>query len=418
MAFNNNRLLVRCCYLGMFVQAMVINLTPLLLIPLKNQFGLSYEQMGRLVLINFLTQMVVDLICCAVADRMNVKRLVVIGNFLSGIGLWVFALAPAHFAAPYNGLVLGTIVFSVGCGLLEVLLSPIINAIPSESGRKASDMALLHAFYPIGKVAVIIVTALALNALGATKWRPIVLAWSLIPFLNTVGFLLAQPPRLAEENNRQSLRNLLRQPTLLTLLIVIGLAGATELTIAQWASTFLEKGLGLSKLVADLVGFCLFGVGMIVGRLWMGIKGETVDLHRVMVGSAALSAAMCLVMALSPWAWISLTACALSGVFVSMLWPGSLSLSAARFPFAGATLFALMAAGGDGGAALMPWGVGIVADSAGRFPWLQSLFGSLLSPEQIGLRTGLLATAICPLVMTVLLALHGSFAPPSQAKES
>jgi fucose permease len=402
---DNNRLIVRCCYLGMFIQALVINLTPLLFIPLKEQFGLTYEQVGRLVLINFLTQMVVDLLCCVLADRVSVKPLIVAANLLAGVGLWVFALAPRYLVAPYAGLVLGTVVFSVGCGLLEVLLSPIINAVPSaSSGRKAADMALLHAFYPIGKVVVIIVTALALYALGTSHWRGIVLAWSVFPFLNTLGFLLVRPPPLAEEGRRQPLRELFRHPAYLALLLAIGLAGATEVTIAQWASAFLERGLGLPKLTADLVGFCFFGVGMIAGRLWVGVKGEGLDIRRVMIASALLSAAMCLVMTLTPWAWLSLAVCAPAGLFVSMLWPGSLSLSAARFPRAGASMFALLAAAGDAGAALMPWAVGVVADNGG-LGWMAPLFGSNLLREQVGLRAGLLVTAACPLAMALTLGL-------------
>lgn len=402
MAIDNNKLVVRCCYLGMFIQALVINLTPLLFIPLKEQFGLTYEQLGRLVLINFLTQMVVDLICCALADRVSIKPLVVAANVLAGAGLWVFGLAPGYFAHPYDGLVLGTVVFSIGCGLLEVLLSPIINAVPSE--RKEADMALLHAFYPIGKVVVIIVTALVIYLWGTEHWRGIVLAWSLFPFLNTVGFLLVKTPPLAEEGKRQPLRALFREPIYLALLLAIGLAGATELTLAQWSSAFLEKGLGVSKLVADGVGFCLFGVGMIAGRLWMGLKGEGLDLRRVMIGSALLSAGMCLVLSLSPWPWLSLLVCAPAGVFVSMLWPGSLSLSAARFPLAGASMFAMMAAAGDTGAAFMPWAVGLIADSSG-LTWLKPLLGEALTPEQLGLRAGLLLTTICPLIMALTLGL-------------
>jgi fucose permease len=388
----------------MFIQAMVINLAPLLFIPFREQFGLSYEQMGRLVLVNFLTQMVVDLLCCAAANRIAVKPLVVGANLLAGVGLWIFALSPGWFAEPYTGLVLGTVVLSVGCGLLEVLLSPIINAVPSASGHKDSDMALLHAFYPIGKVTVILVTALALFSLGTTNWRGIVLAWSVFPFLNTLGFLLVQPPPLVEEGQHQTFRDLFRQRAFLQLLLVIGLAGATELTIAQWASAFLEKGLGWSKLTADLVGFCLFAVGMILGRLWIGLKGESVDLRRVMLSSSLLSAAMCVVLTLAPYPWLALAACGPAGVFVSMLWPGSLSLSAARFPRGGAAMFALLAAAGDGGAAIMPWMVGIMADDAHRLRWLEPLFGANLTSEQFGLRAGLLVTAICPILLSVTLS--------------
>ncbi|HEX8372981.1 MAG TPA: MFS transporter [Chthoniobacterales bacterium] len=402
MALNKSRLIVRCCYLGMFIQALVINLTPLLFIPLKEQLGLTYEQVGRLVLINFLTQMVVDLICCALADRVNPKPLIVAANLLSGVGLWLFALSPTYFATPYDGLILGTVVFSIGCGLLEVLLSPIINAVPSE--RKVSDMALLHAFYPVGKVVVIVVTAISLQVFGAEHWRWIMIAWTVLPFLNTAGFLLVKLPRFSKEANRQKLRDLVRQPAYLLLLLSIALAGATEVTIAQWTSAYIERGLGMSKLTADLVGFTLFGIGMIIGRLWVGQKGEHLDLRRIMIGSAVLSAGMCLVMSLSQWPWLSIMVCAPAGLFVSMLWPGSLSLSAGRFTRAGASMFALLSAAGDAGAALMPWTVGIVADRAASAPaWVASLFSTALLPEQIGLRAGLLLTAVCPIILAFAL---------------
>lgn len=401
MPLDNNRLVVRCCYLGMFIQALVINLTPLLFIPLKEELGLSYEQVGRLVLVNFLTQMGVDLICCALADRMNPKPLTVAANVLSAAGLWLFALSPGLFASPYRGLLLGTVVFSVGCGLLEVLLSPIVNAVPSQ--RKSADMALLHAFYPIGKVVVIVVTALALHALGTHRWRWVMLAWTAIPLLNTLGFAIVRLPPLAEESRRQTLRGLMRRPAFLALVAAMVLAGASEVALAQWTSAFAERGLGCSKLTADLLGFTLFGAGMVAGRLWFGLRGETARLGPLMVAGALLSAAMYLVIGLSPWPAVSLAACAPAGLFVCMLWPGTLSLSAARFPLAGGSMFAMLAAGGDLGAALMPWGVGAVADRAAAAPWLQRVLGESLSPDQVGLRAGLLAGTFSPLLIAVLL---------------
>ncbi|NLG28485.1 MAG: MFS transporter, partial [Chloroflexi bacterium] len=266
MKLDNNRMIVRCCNLGMFIQAMVINLTPLLFIPLKDELGLSYEQVGRLVLVNFVTQMVIDLVMVALVDRVNPKPLIVAANLLSSAGLWVFALASRGVSNPYQGLLVGTVVFSVGCGLLEVLLSPIRNAVPSE--RKAADMTLLHAFYPIGKVVVVVLTALALNYFGARHWRSIMIAWSVIPLLNTLGFSFVHLPPFAPEGQRQTLRSLMRRPAYLLLLLAILASGAAEVTLAQWTSAFAEKGLGVSKLTADLVGFSLFGVGMIIGRLW------------------------------------------------------------------------------------------------------------------------------------------------------
>lgn len=402
MRTDNTRLIVRSCYLGMFIQAMVINLTPLLFIPLKEELGLSFEQVGRLILINFLTQMVVDIVCGALVDRVGAKPFIVAANLLSAAGLWLFALAPARCAIPYDGLLLGTLVFSMGCGLLELLLSPIINAVPSQ--RKAADMALLHAFYPIGKVIVIVVTAALLYGFGARHWRAIVLAWSAIPLLNTLGFALVVLPPFAPHGRRQRLRDLVREPVYLAAVAALGLAGATEVTIAQWTSAFAEKGLGCSKIVGDLVGFCLFGVGMTAGRLWFGLKGERVDLFRVMLPGAGGSALLYVVAGLAPWPGLALAACALSGLFVSLLWPGTLSITAARFPLAGASMFALLAAAGDTGAALMPWLVGVIADAAPTFGGTLTAWFGTLTREQLGLRAGLLVATVCPLAMAALLA--------------
>ena len=400
-----NRWLIRCCYLGMFVQAMVINLTPLLFIPLRQQFGLTFEQIGRLVLINFLTQMAVDLICTAVADRVKIKPLLVGANFLSALGLWFFAAAPFVLDNPYAGLVTGTVIFSIGCGLLEVLLSPIINAIPSE--RKSSAMAMLHAFYPIGKVAVIVITGVGLHFAGSGAWPWIAAAWGLIPLANTFGFLYVTLPRLGGGEHRQTLRSMFPKPAIFLLLAAMILAGATEVTIAQWTSAYVEKGLGLSKLIADLVGFTMFGVGMIIGRVWFGVRGSHGNLISVMSWSAILSFAMCLLMSLSPHAGVALAACAASGLFVSMLWPGTISIAAARYPLAGASLFALLAAAGDAGAGLMPWAVGIVADKAGgwNLSWFEVVLGPQLDPQAFGLRVAFFLTALCPLLMLGVVAL-------------
>ena len=388
-----------CCYTGMFIQALVINITPLLFIPLKNEFGLTFEQIGRLILINFLTQLLVDLACTAVADRMNPKPLIAAANALSAAGLWIFAFSPFVLVSPYAGFVAGTITFSVGCGLLEVLLSPLVNALPAEN--KSGAMALLHAFYPIGKVAVILATGLALFLLGPASWPWVMVAWSVLPVVNTVAFLRAELPRLADPDRRHTLRSMLGSPVLYGLLAAMALAGATEVTIAQWTSAYVEAALGYPKVIADLVGFLLFGVGMIFGRLWFGFKGGHGNLGKVLLWSALLSMSACVVMAASPVPVLALLAIAFSGVFVSMLWPGTISLSAARYPLAGASMFALLAAAGDGGGAVMPWLVGVIADQGGALgaTWAGNIFGSGASLQSLGLRMALLVAALCPLLM-------------------
>lgn len=373
------RAIARCCRLGMFVQAMVINLAPLLFIPLRERFGLSFEQIGRLVLINFMVQMGVDL-ACAAAGRLPVKLLVVAANLAAAAGLVIFAWMPFWLASPYAGLVAGTVVFSAGCGLLEVLLSPLVHALPSE--RKHADMALLHAFYPIGKVGVIVVTGLALYYGGAEGWPWIATVWALVPLANAFAFAALRLPSLEAGEAGQTLRALGSDRRLHGLLVGMLLAGAVELTLAQWASAYVQTSLGFAKVTADLVGFGLFGVGMIAGRLWFGLREGEVDARRVLQTSAAASAGVCLVLALSPWSGVALAACVVAGAAVSMLWPGTIALAGARFPLAGASLFAALAAAGDAGAGIMPWLAGWIADASGA-----------------GLRTAFLVTALCPVLL-------------------
>jgi fucose permease len=404
---SSMRWVVRCCYLGMFIQAMVINIMPLLFIPLREQFGLSFEQIGRLVLVNFATQMVVDLVCTALADRVHPRPLIIAANALSAIGLWVFAFSPFVLSHPYSGLMAGTVIFSVGCGLLEVLLSPLINAIPSEN--KSASMAALHAYYPIGNVAVIVVTGAALYILGLHAWPWIMALWSVVPVLNTVAFAIVALPPLADPARRQTLRSIVLGRPIYLLLATMVLAGAIEMTIAQWTSAYVETALGYSKVVADLVGFLLFGIGMVIGRLWFVWKGTHANLSRVMWISAVLSGVTCLAMALLPSPLLALLSTGLSGIFVSMLWPGTISLTAARFPLAGASVFALLSAAGDGGGAIMPWLVGLIADHVAGAPpaWIVFLFGSGLDSQALGLKAAYLFAALWPfLIVPLVLALR------------
>lgn len=399
---HSNKLVVRCCYVGMLVQAIIINLAPVLFIPLKEQLHLSYEQIGRLVLINFATQLFFDLVCGAFVNRVGAKRFVVLANLLAVAGLWMFAFLPSIMSNPYDGLVIGTFFFAAGCGLLELMLSSIINSVPSD--QKAQNMALTHSFYAWGQMAVILVTTLLIYAFGTQFWPWIVLGWSLFPMANALGFYSVQLPPFVEESKRQRLHSLLRQPAFLVAIAAIGLGGATEVSINQWVSAFAEKGLGLPKIQGDLIGVCLFAAALGVGRAWFGLCGDKINLHRALIAGTCLSVVVYLVASLSPWPYVSLGACVVAGLGVSLLWPGMLSLSSARFPLAGASMFALMAASGDLGAAVGPWVVGTVADVSSRFQGLfEHICGKGLTPEQLGLRTGLLLATIYPLLLVVLL---------------
>jgi fucose permease len=389
--------ILRACYTAMFVQAMLVNLTPLLFLTLQGAFGLSFEQVGRLVLVNFGTQMVTDLVCAGIVDRVSTKALAVLANGFAAVGMWTFALLPFRMDDPYLGLLIGTVVFSVGSGVLEVIISPIVERTPGE--RKAAGMALLHAFYPIGKVVVTVTTGLLFFALGTERWPWLMLAWSVVPALNALAFAGIRLPPMFEVGRRTRVRDLLRMRATWVALLAILLAGATEVSMAQWASAFAERGLGVDKLTADLLGLGMFGVGMVVGRLWFGFRGSETNLIPLMRRGAVASAVAALVMAFAGAVWVSLTAVAFAGLAVSLLWPGVVSLSATRFPLAGASLFALLAAGGHTGAGVMPWLVGVGAD---QLRWAPAWLVGDMGPEQIGLRMGVALAAIPALAMAAL----------------
>ncbi len=389
---------IRCCYLGMFVQAVVINLAPVLFIPFKDQFGLTFEQLGRLILINFVTQVAFDLVAGALVGRVGVRRLVVGAHLLVTLGLWLFAWLPSLLPSPYSGLVIGTVVFSIGGGILELLLSPIINAIPSDS--KAADMSLLHSFYAWGQMVVILLTALVVFLWPTGPWRWVAPFWSIIPALGAWGFSRAPMPPFVEEAQRHRLRELLRIPAFLAAVAGLALAGASEIAISQWISAFADKALHVPKLLGDLGGVCLFAAALGIGRSWFGMMGHKVCVHKYLIGGAALAVVLYVTASLADWPWLSLAACVMSGLAVSLFWPGLLSITADRFPRAGATMFAVLSASGDMGAAFAPWLVGWVADRAmawGGTSWMG------WSAEALGLRLGLLAATLFPLLLLVLL---------------
>jgi fucose permease len=288
--------------------------------------------------------------------------------------------------------------FSVGCGLLEVLLSPLVQAVPSR--RKEADMSLLHAFAPIGKVVVILGTSLALHWGGVAMWPWVTAAWALVPLANTLAFAgLRLPPigagqrvPAAEQGAAATAAKRasawVRQIRSVGLLLVaMLLAGAVEMTLAQWASAYVQTSLGYTPLVADLAGLGLFGVGVIAGRLWFGLREMQADLRDLLRRSAWAALLVCAMMGLCPWPSVALGACVLAGLAVSLLWPGLLSMASTRFPVGGPALFGALAAAGDAGAGLMSWSAGLLADGAPG-----------------GLRLSFLVLAGCALALIVVIS--------------
>jgi MFS family permease len=407
---------IRACYLGNFVGALVSNLSPLLFIILMDQYGLSFEQVGRLTLINFFTQIVTDLAFSKPVDTYGVRPFISSAHLLATLGFVLFAFAPALFPnQPYLGFMIATVVFSCGGGLLELLLSAIIQAIPSEA--KATAMSLLHSFYAWGFIVVVLGTSAMLAIFGRANWPIIVLLWSILPFVNFFNFLRVPLAPQVSEAQRTSTSILSRSPFFITVVLGIALGGAAEVSMSQWTSAYVEAALSLPKEVGDLIGLCMFAAFLGTGRALYGKFGKHVDVWKVMFWGSLLAAGCYVVAALSPWPLLSVAACSLCGLGTALLWPGSVVNAAKRFPLAGASLFALLAAGGDTGAAVGPWLLGFIADTAPAVLGTGFPLASLDSAEA-GLRCGMLFATLYPLSMMVCLLIMRRLSHRGEASDA
>ncbi|NLC68133.1 MAG: MFS transporter [Clostridiaceae bacterium] len=376
----NYRSTLRACYLGYITQALIVNLPPLLFVVFQEKFGLSYTLLGSLVMVIFVTQLTVDALAIKFVDKIGHRLSVVIAHAFAAAGMIAFAFLPGILPSPYLGLVISCIMFSIGGGIIEVLISPIVESLPGDA--KASSMSLLHSFYSWGQVLVIILSTMALRFVGQDLWFLLPLAWSLLPLYNLVKFtgVPLMPP--IEESKRTPLKTLFRSRIFLIALLLMVCSGASEQSMAQWASLFAEKGLGISKTLGDILGPCIFAVMMGVMRTWYGVRGQKIDMQKVLAVCSALCMASFVITAIAPIPAVSLLGCALCGLSVSLMWPGMLSITAAGYPAGGVAMFAVLALGGDLGCSIGPQFTGIIADMS-------------------RLNQGLLAAIIFPAIMLI-----------------
>ena len=384
MTFEHTR---RACYTGYVSQAIVNNLAPLLFIVFQTRYDIPYEMLGRLVLVNFATQLATDLVAVRVMDRLGYRVPLVLAHACCVVGLVLLAVLPSVLSSPYVGLCVAIVVYAIGGGILEVLVSPVVDALPSPQEGKAAAMSLLHSFYCWGQVGVVLGTTLILARVGHEAWQIVPLLWAMVPLVNVAAFLRVPFPPTVPDAHRTPLTHLFRTPAFTAALVLMLCAGASELTMSQWSSLFAEQGLGLPKVWGDLAGPCLFAVLMGLGRIAYGLWGERIPLRPALLACGTLATACYLAAALARDPRVSLAGCALCGLAISLLWPGTFSLTARRFPLGGTAMFAILAMLGDAGAAVGPWLAGAVADLSGA-----------------GLRAGLLVGSAFPLgvVATVL----------------
>ena len=388
------------CFVGYITQAIVNNLSPLLFLTFQREFSISLTQISLIITLNFAIQMAVDFLSAYFIDRLGYRFCIVAAHFLSVLGLVCLSVLPG-VTAPYPALLAATALSAVGGGLLEVLVSPLMEALPSQ--RKNNEMSLLHSFYCWGHVGVVLLSTAYFRLFGTQSWRFLPLLWALVPLLNGVVLLKAPIRTLNEGKQPMRLHRLLVSPVFWVMLLLMICAGASEQAMSQWASLFAEMGLQVSKTLGDLLGPCCFALLMGLARFFF--SRTRLSIHRGILFSGILCAVSYLITIFSPHPLLSLVGCAVCGFSVGAMWPGVYSLAVRELPAGGTAMFALLALAGDIGCCSGPSLVGAVSDSViqrGSSLLSAVLPGSPLS--QTALKTGFLAAILFPLVMILSVA--------------
>ena len=370
------------CYLGFVTQAIAANFAPLLFLTFQSTYGISLEKIALIPVVFYLTQLLVDLGATRFADKIGYRICVVASQVVSAAGLVMMTILPEVLPVPFLGILIAVVFYAIGSGLVEVLVSPIVEACPFEN--KDGQMSLLHSFYCWGAVGVILGSTLFFAVFGTENWKILALLWALIPLFNIFQFLTCPIERLVEDGESLPLGRLLRLPLLWMMILLMICSGASEASMAQWASAFTESALGVSKTVGDLAGPCLFAVFMGISRILYGKMSEKLNLTKTMLLSGLLCVACYLLASLSPLPVLGLAGCALCGFSVGIMWPGTISLSSQKCPQGGTAMFAFLALAGDFGGTVSPAVVGNISELAGG-----------------NLKMGLLAAAIFPILLVI-----------------
>jgi len=371
------------CFLGYIVQAIINNFAPLLFITFNTSYGIELSKITFIVTINFGIQLLVDLVSVKFVDKIGYRASMIIAHLSCTVGLIMMAILPDLLGNPYVGLLIAVMFYAVGGGLLEVIVSPVVEACPTDN--KEAAMSLLHSFYCWGHVGVVIISTLFFSLAGIHNWKILACIWALIPLANMFVFMKVPIPTLLKEGDSgMSVRELLTSGVFWLFIVLMACAGSCEQAVSQWASAFAEKGLNISKTAGDLAGPMMFAILMGTSRALYGKYGDRIPLEKVMVGSGLLCLASYLVISLSPVAWLSLVGCAVAGFSVGIFWPGTFSMASKSIPRGGTALFAFLALGGDLGCSGGPTYVGMFS----------KLFGDNLG-------RGILCASVFPIVLLI-----------------
>lgn len=375
------------CFVAYIVQAIVNNFSPLLFITFNESYQIPLSRITLLVTINFAVQLLVDLLATKYADKIGYRTSIVSAHFFSALGLALLAILPDRMD-PFTGILIAGCTYAVGGGLIEVLVSPIMEGCPTDN--KEAAMSLLHSFYCWGHVSVVLISTIFFQVVGIGSWKVLAFVWALIPLCNAFVFLKTPIASLISEGETgMTVKELFVNKTFWLLMIMMICAGASEQSVSQWASAFAEQGLGINKTAGDLAGPMTFAICMGIARATYGKYGEKIDLDKFMKGSSLLCVAAYLLTSLSPIPLLSLVGCAISGFSVGIMWPGTFSKAAVALRNGGTAMFALLALGGDLGCSAGPTVVGLVSDLVGG-----------------NMKMGILVAVMFPAVLTLCLFMN------------
>ena len=378
---------IRSCFVAYIVQAIVNNFVPLLFLTFQRTYDIPLSQITMLITFNFGVQLLVDLLSVSFVDRLGYRFCMVLAHILSAAGLIFLTVLPEILPSAFAGILTAVMIYAIGGGLLEVLVSPVVESCPSDNKEKA--MSMLHSFYCWGHVGVVLISTVFFSTFGIANWKILAVLWAIVPLVNAAAFTKVPIRSLMEEGETGlSLKELLTMKTFWILLIMMICAGASEQGVSQWASTLAEKGLGITKTAGDLAGPMAFAILMGASRAFYGKYGDRISLDRFMVLSSLLCIVSYLGISLLGMPQLSLVCCALCGLSVGIMWPGTFSKAAAALPKGGTAMFALLALGGDVGCSGGPTLVGFVSE----------LFGG-------DLKKGILAGVVFPVLLLLGVAL-------------
>jgi fucose permease len=382
---KNYKLTMTSCFGAYLVQSMVINFIPLLFITFHESFGIPLQQITLLVTVNFITQLIVDFAAAFFIDYIGYKNGAIIAQVFCSLGMVLLAILPSRMGSPFAGLLTSVITYSVGAGLIEVLISPIVESTPSDN--KETAMSLLHSFYSWGHVLVVLLTTLFFRLFGIENWQIMALVWAALPACVGVMFCFAPVNHLIGEGEKgMTWKELTKSKLFWVMVLMMICAGASEHAVSQWASAFAEKGLGISKTVGDLAGPLAFAVLMGLSRVIHSSKGRNWDLRKFIIFSTCLCLVSYMLITLVPNPVVNLIGCAICGFAIAIMWPGTLSIAAKTLPRGGTAMFAILALAGDIGCSSGPTLVGFVSGAFGD-----------------NLKVGIIAACIFPLLILLCL---------------